>query len=190
MPHDIENYAEMFGNKEACIARLDSLFLAPSTVDGDASPDISGMIGQFAHGNEPSHHILYLYTMLGEPHKTAERVREVMMTQYRNDFDGLSGNEDMGQMSAWYLMSALGFYQVEPAGARYWFGSPTVDRAELAVKDGKFVIETINNSATNIYIKSIKLNGKPHNLPYIEHSDIAKGGTLTIEMIDTPTRWW
>ena len=148
------------------------------------------MIGQFAHGNEPSHHILYLYTMLGEPHKSAERVREVMTTQYRNDFDGLSGNEDMGQMSAWYLMSAMGFYQVEPAGARYWFGSPLVNRAELTVKGGKFVIETVNNSDKNIYIKSIKLNGKPHNMPYIEHSDIAKGGTLTIEMSDTPTKWW
>ena len=190
VPHDIDNYAQMFGSKEACIARLDSLFLAPSAVDGDASPDISGMIGQFAHGNEPSHHILYLYTMLGEPQKTAERVREVMGTQYRNNFDGLSGNEDMGQMSAWYLMSALGFYQVEPAGARYWFGSPIVDRAELAVKGGKFIIETINNSDKNIYIKSIKLNGKPHNLPYIEHSDIAQGGTLTIEMSDTPAKWW
>ena len=190
VPHDIENYALLFGSKEACIARLDSLFLAPSTVEGDPSPDISGMIGQFAHGNEPSHHILYLYTMLGEPAKTAERVREVMTTQYRNDFDGLSGNEDMGQMSAWYIMSALGFYQVEPAGARYWFGSPLIDRAELTVKEGKFVIETVNNSATNIYIKSITLNGKPHKLPYIEHSDIAAGGTLTIEMSDTPAKWW
>ena len=128
--------------------------------------------------------------MLGEPQKTAERVREVMTTQYRNNFNGLSGNEDMGQMSAWYLMSALGFYQVEPAGARYWFGSPTVDRAELTVKGGKFVIETINNSDKNIYIKSIKLNGAEYKKPYIEHSDIAKGGTLTIEMSDTPAKWW
>ena len=190
VPQDLDGYIELFSSKEACIARLDSLFLAPSTVEGDPSPDISGMIGQFAHGNEPSHHILYLYTMMGEPHKTAEWVREVMNTQYRNDFDGLSGNEDMGQMSAWYIMSALGFYQVEPAGARYWFGSPIVDRAELAVAGGKFTIETINNSDTNIYIKSIKLNGKPHNLPYIEHGDIAKGGTLTIEMCDTPTLWY
>lgn len=190
VPHDIEGYTGLFGSKEACIARLDSLFLAPSTVEGDPSPDISGMIGQFAHGNEPSHHILYLYTMLGEPQKTAKWVREVMTTQYRNDFDGISGNEDMGQMSAWYLMSTLGFYQVEPAGSRYWFGSPLVDRAELTVKCGKFIVETVNNSDANIYIKSIKLNGKPHKLPYIEHSDIAKGGTLTIEMSDTPTKWW
>ena len=190
VPQDLDGYIEMFGSKEACIARLDSLFLAPSTVEGDPSPDISGMIGQFAHGNEPSHHILYLYTMMGEPHKTAHWVREVMKTQYRNDFDGLSGNEDMGQMSAWYIMSALGFYQVEPAGARYWFGSPIVDRAELAVEGGTFTIETINNSDTNMYIKSIKLNGKPHNLPYIEHSDIAKGGTLTFEMSDKPSVWY
>lgn len=190
VPHDLDGYIQLFGSKEACLARLDSLFLAPSTIEGDPSPDISGMIGQFAHGNEPSHHILYLYTMMGEPQKTAERVREVMTTQYRNDFDGLSGNEDMGQMSGWYIMSALGFYQVEPAGARYWFGSPLVNRAELTVKGGKFVVETINNSDKNIYIKSIRLNGKPHNLPYIEHADIAKGGTLTIEMSDTPVKWW
>ena len=190
IPQDVEGYAGLFGSKEACIARLDSLFLAPSTIEGDPSPDISGMIGQFAHGNEPSHHILYLYTMLGEPYKTAERVREVMTTQYRNNFDGLSGNEDMGQMSGWYIMSALGFYQVEPAGARYWFGSPLVDRAELTVEGGKFTIETVNNSDKNIYIKNILLNGNPHNLPYIEHSDIAKGGTLTIEMCDTPAKWW
>lgn len=190
VPHDIEGYIGLFGSKEACIARLDSLFLAPSTIEGDPSPDISGMIGQFAHGNEPSHHILYLYTMMGEPHKTAKLVREVMTTQYRNDFDGLSGNEDMGQMSAWYIMSALGFYEVEPAGGRYWFGSPVVERAELAVAGGTFTIETVNNSDANIYIKSIQLNGKPHKLPYIEHSDIARGGKLTIEMSDTPAKWW
>lgn len=190
VPHDLGGYIDLFGSKEACLARLDSLFLAPSTVDGDPSPDISGMIGQFAHGNEPSHHILYLYTMMGQPQKTAKWVREVMTTQYRNDFDGLSGNEDMGQMSAWYIMSAMGFYEVEPASARYWFGSPLFNRAELTVKGGKFVIETVNNSDTNIYIKSIKLNGKPYELPYINHSDIAKGGTLTIEMSDTPTVWY
>lgn len=185
VPHDINAYASLFGSVEACVARLDSLFLAPSTLDGDASPDISGLIGQYAHGNEPSHHILYLYSILGQPHKTAKRVREVLDTQYRADFDGLSGNEDMGQMSAWYILSALGMYQVEPAGARYWFGSPIIDRAELQVEGGTFVIETINNSDENIYIKSIKLNGKPYTLPYITHDDIAKGGTLTFEMSDT-----
>lgn len=185
VPHDINEYASLFGGVEACVARLDSLFLAPSNLDGDASPDISGLIGQFAHGNEPSHHILYLYTMLGQPHKTAMRVREVMNTQYRDTPDGLSGNEDMGQMSAWYILSALGLYEVEPASGRYWFGSPILDRAELTVEGGTFTIATINNSDENIYIKSIKLNGEPYTLPYITHADIVKGGTLTFEMSNT-----
>lgn len=185
VPHDMEEYAKFFGSKEACIERLDSLFLASTQLDGNASPDISGLIGQYAHGNEPSHHILYLYSVLGQPHKTAEKVREVMTTQYRNDYDGLSGNEDMGQMSAWYILSSLGLYQVEPAGARYWFGSPIVDRATLKVEGGTFTIEALNNSDENIYIKSIKLNGKPYTLPYITHADIAKGGTLTFEMSNT-----
>ena len=186
VPHDMEEYASMFGSREACIARLDSLFLAPSTMAGDPSPDISGLIGQFAHGNEPSHHILYLYAMLGEPHKTAERVRQVINEQYHDAPDGLSGNEDMGQMSAWYILSAVGLYEVEPASGRYWFGSPIVDRAELSVEGGIFTIETINNSKTNIYIKSIKLNGEPYTLPYINHADIARGGKLTIEMCTQP----
>ncbi len=186
VPHDMVEYAAMFGSREACIARLDSLFLAPSTIAGDPSPDISGMIGQFAHGNEPSHHILYLYAMLGEFHKTARRVREVMKNQYHASPDGLSGNEDMGQMSAWYILSALGLYEVEPASGRYWFGSPIIDRAELTVEGGTFSIIVINNSAENIYIKSAELNGQPYILPYINHSDIAMGGTLTLVMSNEP----
>ncbi|MBQ2969643.1 MAG: GH92 family glycosyl hydrolase [Bacteroidaceae bacterium] len=186
VPHDMAEYAAMFGSREACIARLDSLFLAPSTIAGDPSPDISGMIGQFAHGNEPSHHILYLYAMLGESHKTARRVREVMKNQYHASPDGLSGNEDMGQMSAWYILSALGLYEVEPASGRYWFGSPIIDRAELTVEGGTFSIIVINNSAENIYIKSAELNGQPYILPYINHSDIAMGGTLTLVMSNEP----
>ena len=182
VPHDIKEYAEYFGGIEACTARLDSLFLAPSTVEGDPSPDISGMIGQYAHGNEPSHHTIYLYSMLGQPRKTARLVRKVLEGQYSDKPDGLSGNEDMGQMSAWYIMSALGFYQVEPAGGRYWFGSPIVERAEIEVEGGTFTIETVNNSKKNIYIKSVTLNGEPYTLPYIEHSDIARGGRLVFEM--------
>lgn len=182
VPHDIKEYAKYFGGIEACTARLDSLFLAPSTVEGDPSPDISGMIGQYAHGNEPSHHTIYLYSMLGQPRKTARLVREVLEGQYSDKPDGLSGNEDMGQMSAWYIMSALGFYQVEPAGGRYWFGSPIVERAEIEVEGGTFTIETVNNSKKNIYIKSVTLNGKPYTLPYIEHRDIARGGRLVFEM--------
>ena len=187
-PHDINGYITCFGSKEAMLEKLDSLFLAPSTIEGDPSPDISGMIGQFAHGNEPSHHILYIYTMLGKPHKSAERVREVLATQYRDDYDGLSGNEDMGQMSAWYIMSALGFYQVEPASGRYWFGSPIIDSATLMVEKGTFTIKTTNNNSENIYIKSIKLNGEPYTLPYITHEDIARGGEIIFEMSNCPAQ--
>ena len=172
------------------LAQLDTLFLLPSVIEGDPSPDISGLIGQFAHGNEPSHHILYLYTMLGAPHKAAERIREVMTTLYHNDFDGLAGNEDVGQMSAWYILSALGFYEVEPASGRYWFGTPSVTNAELAVNGGTFKIETLNSGEANLYIQNVKLNGEDYNLPYINHSDIKAGSTLTFEMGSTPALWY
>ena len=128
--------------------------------------------------------------MLGEPHKAADRIREVMTTQYHDAHDGLSGNEDVGQMSAWYIMSALGFYQVEPAGARYWFGSPAVTSAELAVEGGTFKIETENNSAENTYIQSIRLNGADYILPYISHSDLKAGNTLTYVMGNKPAKWY
>ena len=187
--HDIDGLIELMGKKRF-EQKLDSMFTYSPGENAELPIFSTGMIGQYAHGNEPSHHTLYIYSMLGQPWKCADKVREVLSTLYFDGEAGLSGNEDVGQMSAWYLMSALGFYQVEPAGARYWFGSPTVDRAELTVKGGKFIIETTGNSKSNIYIKSIMLNGKPHNLPYIEHSDIAAGGTLTIEMSDTPTKWW
>lgn len=191
VPHDVEGYAEnCFGSAEAMMQQLDTLFLLPSEIPGHPSPDISGLIGQFAHGNEPSHHILYLYTMLGAPEKTAQRVREVIATQYRDSFDGLSGNEDMGQMSAWYVLSALGFYQVEPAGARYWFGSPSIPEATLKVAGGNFVVEARNASAENIYIQSVELNGQPYTQPYIEHSDIAAGGKLVFVMGSEPAKWY
>ncbi len=187
VPHDVEGYAEnCFGSAEAMVQQLDTLFLLPSEIPGHPSPDISGLIGQFAHGNEPSHHILYLYTMLGAPEKAAQRIREVLATQYRDSFDGLSGNEDMGQMSAWYVLSALGFYQVEPAGARYWFGSPSIPKATLKVAGGEFIIEARNASAENIYIQSVELNGQPYTQSYIEHSDIVAGGNLVFVMGNKP----
>ena len=113
-----------------------------------------------------------------------------MTTLYHNEFDGLAGNEDVGQMSAWYIMSALGFYQVEPAGARYWFGTPSVNSAELAVKGGTFRVETQNNSAANKYIQSILLDGKEYAMPYINHSDIKAGSTITFIMGDKPAKWY
>lgn len=191
VPHDIDGLAECFGSREAILSKLDSLFTVSDTVAGEnTSPDISGLIGQYAHGNEPSHHILYFYTMLGQPWKCADKVREVLSTLYRAAPDGLSGNEDVGQMSAWYILSSLGFYQVEPAGGRYWFGSPVFDKAEIKVTGGTFTIETKNNSAENRYINRIYLNGQPYKKPYIGYGDMAAGGKLEIEMSPEPGLWY
>jgi predicted alpha-1,2-mannosidase len=189
VPHDVEGLVELFGSRERLISKLDSLFVVTGNMGDEASPDISGLIGQYAHGNEPSHHTLYLYTMIGEPWKTADRVREVLSTMYSDRPDGLSGNEDAGQMSAWYILSSLGFYQVEPAGGRYFFGSPIVDRAVLKVGEGRtFTINVKNNSPVNKYIQRIKLNGASYDKNYIDFADIAKGGTLEIEMTSTPRK--
>ena len=191
VPHDFDGLVECFGSKEAFICKLDSLFTVSSTIEGeDASPDISGLIGQYAHGNEPSHHIIYLYTMAGEPWKTADRVREVVKTLYSTKPDGLSGNEDVGQMSAWYILSAMGFYQAEPGSGRYWFGSPIVDKAEICTENGTFRIVVENNSEDNKYIQSVELNGKAYDKGYIEHKDIAAGGTLTIRMGQEKKIWY
>ncbi|MCH5330663.1 MAG: GH92 family glycosyl hydrolase, partial [Alistipes sp.] len=189
VPHDVAGLQECFGGRERMLEKLDSLFVVSSELEGGASPDISGMIGQYAHGNEPSHHILYMYAMLGQPYKTAEKVREVLTTLYHDDPDGLSGNEDVGQMSAWYILSAMGMYEVEPAGGRYWFGSPLFDKVTVAVPGGKFVIEAKKNSAENIYIQSVTLNGKPYSKPYISYADIMSGGKLVFEMGSEPIAW-
>ena len=190
VPHDVEGLEACFGSREAMMAKLDELFTVSSDVEGDASPDISGLIGQYAHGNEPSHHILYLYTMLGEPCKTADKVREVLTTLYHAAPDGLSGNEDVGQMSAWYILSAMGMYEAEPAGGRYWFGSPLFDKVTVSLPDGEFVIEARNNSADNKYIQSITLNGVAYDKPYIDYADIISGGTLVFEMGSEPAVWY
>ncbi|MDR0395509.1 MAG: GH92 family glycosyl hydrolase, partial [Tannerella sp.] len=183
VPHDVEGLIGLFGSKEAFLGKLDSLFIVSGDMGEEASPDISGLIGQYAHGNEPSHHVLYLYTVAGEPAKTAEKVREVLETMYTDQPAGLCGNEDVGQMSAWYVLSALGFYQVEPAGGRYYFGSPIMDAASIKTGNGKiFVITVKNNSPENKYIKSVTLNGKPYDKPYIDFKEIAAGGELVFEM--------
>lgn len=187
VPHDFDGLVECFGSKEALLSKLDSLFTVSSAVEGgETSPDISGLIGQYAHGNEPSHHVLYFYTVAGQPWKTAEKVRQVLTELYHAEPDGLSGNEDVGQMSAWYVLSSLGFYQVEPAGGRYWFGSPLFDKAEINVAGGTFTVIAENNSPENIYIQSITLNGKPYTKSFIDFRDISAGGTLTFKMGATP----
>ena len=197
VPHDFEGLVECFGSTEAFIGKLDSLFIVSSVIEGEeSSPDISGLIGQYAQGNEPSHHILYLYTMAGEPWKTADRIREVLGTLYTAEPDGLSGNEDVGQMSAWYILSSLGFYQVEPGSDRYWFGSPLFDKASIKVGtdtegcDITFTVITENNSAENRYIQSILLNGEAYEKGYLEHKDIMAGGEIVIEMGSEPAIWY
>ena len=189
VPHDVEGLAECFGSRERMLEKLDSLFVVEGSLGEEASPDISGLIGQYAHGNEPSHATLYLYAMLGQPWKTADRVREVLTTLYRAEPDGLAGNEDVGQMSAWYVLSALGMYEAEPAGGRYWFGSPLFDRAEIDVPGGTFRIVAENNSPENKYIRRVWLDGRPYAEPYIDHADIMRGGELTFEMGPEPATW-
>ena len=183
VPQDLDGLVGLFGSREATLAKLDSLFEAPDRVEGEkASADISGLIGQYVHGNEPSHHILYLYSMLGERDKTADRVRQVCDEMYFDAEDGLAGNEDVGQMSAWYILSCFGFYQTEPAKPRFWFGVPRFPEMVLQVAGGTFTIKAEGLSEENRYIRGIRLNGEPYDLPYITYEDIAKGGTLTFEM--------
>lgn len=185
VPHDVPGLIKLFGGKRPFVTKLDSLFTISGDLGENASPDISGLIGQYAHGNEPSHHILYMYNYVGQHDKTAEKVREVLKTMYHNDFDGLSGNEDVGQMSAWYILSSLGIYQVEPAGGRYMFGSPLFDKAVVNVGKGKtFTIIAHNNSAKNVYVQQIRLNGRPYKKLYIDYKDIVSGGTLEFFMTD------
>lgn len=185
VPHDVPGLIKLFGGKRPFVTKLDSLFTISGDLGENASPDISGLIGQYAHGNEPSHHILYMYNFVGQHDKTAEKVRDVLKTMYHNDFDGLSGNEDVGQMSAWYILSSLGIYQVEPAGGRYMFGSPLFDKAVVNVGKGKtFTIIAHNNGAKNVYVQQIKLNGRPYKKLYIDYKDIVSGGTLEFFMTD------
>ena len=190
VPHDVHGLISIFGGDKPFTNKLDSLFIVQGDMGEDASPDISGLIGQYAHGNEPSHHIVYLYDYAGQPWKTASRVREVLNTMYHDNVDGLSGNEDVGQMSAWYILSSLGFYQVEPAGGRYVFGSPLFDEATMNVGKGKtFRIIAHNNSKENMYIQSVKLNGKPYTRSYIDFKDIVRGGKLEFMMGSKPSKF-
>ena len=190
VPHDIEGLTECFGSKDKLIGKLDSLFIAKGDMGDSSSPDISGLIGQYAHGNEPSHHITYLYTLLGQPWKTADRIKEVLNTMYSTNPDGLSGNEDVGQMSAWYILSSLGFYQVEPAGGKFVFGYPLFENVELKVENGTFTIEKENSGKNNNYIQSIILNGTEYNKPWIDYNDIIKGGSLKFIMGDKQKTWY
>ena len=188
-PHDMDNFITTIGGKKELETRLDTLFTTSSQVDGEeASGDITGLIGQYAHGNEPSHHMAYLYNWTDAPWKGQERLDQIMQNFYTNEPDGIIGNEDCGQMSAWYVMSALGFYQVAPGIPVYTLGRPMIDKALIHVKSGIFEILVKNNSAANKYIKEVKLNGKVLDTPFINHTDVIKGGKLEFIMTDQPVK--
>jgi predicted alpha-1,2-mannosidase len=187
VPQDPEGLIDLFGGDEKFIAKLDKFFVIQGDMGEQASIDITGLIGMYAHGNEPSHHVAYLYAFAGQQWKTAEKVRYILTNFYTNKPDGLIGNEDCGQMSAWYVMSSLGFYPVNPSNGVYVFGSPLFDKATLKLPDGKtFTVEAINNSKENIYIQSVELNGKAYSKSYINHKDIMNGGVLKFVMGNTP----
>lgn len=189
VPQDVEGLIGLFGSEKAFVTKLDSLFTIPSVKVEGASADISGLIGQYAHGNEPSHHTTYLFAYAGQQWKTARLVREICNTMYTDQPDGLCGNEDCGQMSAWYVLSSMGFYPVNPAAGAYVFGSPLFNEAEIELPGGKsFKIVAKNNSPENLYIQSAELDGKPYEKSFITHKDIMKGGVLTLTMGSTPNR--
>ncbi len=185
---DISGLIKLMGGNKPFTAKLDSLFSMDSKVFGKGSTlDVTGLIGQYAHGNEPNHHVAYLYTLAGQPYKTQRLVRQIVDQFYQNKPDGLSGNDDCGQMSAWYIFSAMGFYPVNPADGRYVFGAPQLSKINIALPNGKsFVIEAKDLSEANKYVQSISLNGKPYLKNYISHADISKGGRLVFVMGDRP----
>lgn len=189
VPGDVEGLKSLIGGDQMFTKRLDSLFTIQAPPDPNAPPDIAGLIGEYAHGDEPGHQTIYLYAYAGEQWKTAEKARYICNNLYRDSADGLAGNEDCGQMSAWYVLSSIGFYPVLPAGGQYVLGSPLFDKATIKVKDGKtFTIVTENNGPDHLYIQSVTLNGQPYTHAWITHSDIMNGGVLKITMGATPNK--
>jgi predicted alpha-1,2-mannosidase len=189
VPQDVPGLISGFGGKQPFLNKLDSLFSISSVLDDKTSPDISGLIGQYAHGNEPNHHIPYLYNLAGQPWKTAELIRKIDQQFYTDKPDGLCGNDDVGEMSAWYVFSALGFYPLNPASGEYVFGSPLVSDALISLPGGKkFHIRVTGNSPENKYIQRIVWNGKNHSTSSLLHSAIANGGEMRIEMGPRPLK--
>ncbi len=180
--HDVPGLIALFGGEEPFLNKLDSLFTLKLET---TQADVTGLIGQYAHGNEPSHHVTYLYALAGRPKRTQELIREIFDTQYSPKPNGLCGNDDCGQMSAWYMFSAMGFYPVNPVSGEYVFGAPQLPEFVLHLADGKtFTIKAEGLSEANKYVKSITLNGEPYTKNFISHADIVKGGTLVYQMTD------
>ena len=192
--HDVPGMIELYGGKQAFINRLDQLF----NEDSDMTHwrvDVAGIIGQYAHGNEPCHHVAYLYALAGAQYKTAQRVRQIQLTQYDNTPEGICGNDDCGQISAWYVWSAIGLYPLNPSSGVYVIGSPLVEKATIQLdpkfyKGGSFTLIAHNVSKQNCYIQSAKLNGRPLNRPWITHDEIVNGGKLELEMDILPNQAW
>jgi hypothetical protein len=191
VPQDINTLIALHGGNEAFCNMLDKMFSETTETTGRQQADITGLIGQYAHGNEPSHHVAYLYNFAGQPWKTQEMVRRIMKEMYQATPDGLCGNEDCGQMSAWYVLSAMGFYPVTPAINQYIIGSPLFKKITVNLENGKtFVVKANKNSDKNIYIQSAKLNGTNYNKSYFTHQDITKGGKLVFKMGNKPNKIW
>ena len=189
VPQHPEGLIALMGGDDAFVTKLDSLFSVEGDMGAEASSDISGLIGQYAHGNEPSHHVAYLYPYAGQQWKTAEKVRYIDREFYTDSPDGIIGNEDCGQMSAWYIMSAMGFYQVNPSNGVFVFGSPLFPSFTLRLENGRsFTVTAEGNSDTNIYIQSATLNGQPYEKSYITYDDIMAGGELHFVMGDKPNK--
>ncbi len=188
--HDPEGLIALVGGREAFVEKLSSLFKQESKVEGSGFVlDVSGLIGQYAHGNEPSHHVAYFFNYAGAPWKTQELIREICDTQYKNKVDGLCGNDDCGQMSAWYIFSAMGFYPFNPCGDGYVFGAPQIERVTLRLPQGKtFTVEARGLSQANKYVRRVSLNGKPVDGFKLAHADIMSGGRLVFEMGPQPVR--
>ena len=190
VPQDISGFTSLLGGKEKLEQNLDKLFSAKDKTSGSHQVDITGLIGQYAHGNEPSHHMAYLYNFVNKPYKTQEKVRQILTELYANAPDGISGNEDCGQMSAWYIFSSLGFYPVTPGSNEYIVGGPLFEKATINLENGKsFTLEAKNQSEENKYIKSATLNGDSYPYSYIKHQDIVNGGSLVFEMTNERSTW-
>ena len=192
VPHDVDGLIELMGGPEAFSIKLDSLFTITSEVLGEEkSSDISGLIGQYAHGNEPSHHIAYLFNMVERPWRTQEIVSEILDLFYTDQPDGLCGNEDCGQMSAWYILNSVGIYPICPGDARYSIGRPSFDKVEIDVANGEvFTVIAENRSEANPYVQEVRLNGVKLKEPFISHSGIEAGSTLTFIMGPEKAVFW
>ena len=190
VPQDVSGHIKLMGGKAQYEQMLDELFAAKTETSGRDQSDITGLIGQYAQGNEPSHHMAYLYNFVNKPYKTQAMIRKILEEQYANAPDGISGNEDCGQMSAWYIFSALGFYPVTPGSNEYIIGSPVVKSATINLENGKtFQINAPNNKKGRPYIKNVSLNGMEHQQSYLTHGDIVNGGSLTYEMSRRKSDW-